>query len=681
MSAHTRKKGGETPPEIYFKKNIYPGNDFYQYVNGNWLDHAHLPATAHSAGISNTIQNKVDKCLLISAKKLMNNAASKSNGLLSLPQRAAIRTILTQTKHSIDNFSHNYSANLITMQRLFSQVKSISTKEDIPYMIGYLNAYQVPNVINIGTSQDIYDRNYQVVKFFMGDYSLGDKQYYWNRDFGTTELFDVYEKYLKHMGHHFQLEELEALPKLERKAVRLYNEVAGKSENSKLWKKTAIIEKFPILKSLFNALHAICPSIEWSSIEYSIDKTATMHFLNRCIEEFPIEQWKIWFYGFILNYYAPYTSPWTAKEHHILFGKTMTGLPELRKGDEKWLEVLKNFAPIVLNEFSRNYCINLQRRQEIRRFFNRIQKSTIDILNETEWLDPPTRKRAVEKVNELNIDIGFPKGSYHFPLVQLAASLNSEDLIQNIMELNRADFEYGIKSVYSLNHTPWDNPVFVVNAHYWDYENRIFFPGAILEAPNFLVGKKKTRKARRNPATAHRLAWNYGNLGATLGHEITHAFDVEGMKVNQDGLKHTWATKDDQSQYKKKVEKLEKVFKKVRQDGLKLDTPYIISEAIADLGGLSIALHALKKEIDGLGWSNIRKQEEIRWFFIAYAYSWQQKMRPMARVRRVYVDEHPPAWTRVNYIVNQFTEWYEAFGVRGGSLYLPPEERVQFFTG
>jgi predicted metalloendopeptidase len=296
-------------------------------------------------------------------------------------------------------------------------------------------------------------------------------------------------------------------------------------------------------------------------------------------------------------------------------------------------------------------------------------------------LDPPTRKRAVEKVNELNIDIGFPKGSYQFPLVQLATALNSEDLIQNIMELNRTDFEYGIKAIYSLNHTPWDNPVFVVNAHYWDYENRIFFPGAILEAPNFLVSGNKTRKHSHNPGASHRLAWNYGNLGATLGHEITHAFDVEGMKINQDGLKRIWATKDDQAQYKKKVEKLEKVFKKVRQDGLQLDTPYIISEAIADLGGLAIALHALKKEIEGLGWSNVRKQEEIRWFFIAYAYSWQQKMRPVARVRRVFVDEHPPAWTRVNYIVNQFTEWYEAFGVRGGSLYLPPEERVQFFKG
>jgi putative endopeptidase len=81
-----------------------------------------------------------------------------------------------------------------------------------------------------------------------------------------------------------------------------------------------------------------------------------------------------------------------------------------------------------------------------------------------------------------------------------------------------------------------------------------------------------------------------------------------------------------------------------------------------------------------LGWSIKRKQEEIRWFFISYAYSWQQKMRPRARIRRIYVDEHPPAWTRVNYIVNQFSDWYESFGINNGKLYLAPEDRVQFFS-
>lgn len=678
MRTHTRKKG---VPAIYFKKNIYPGNDFYQYVNGKWLESAHLPATAHSAGVTHTMQSRFDACIIHNAKKLLRaSSLSTGNGFLSHEQKKQIRHILLATRASVEKFSHGCSSNQLAITRLLSQINSIETKEDVVYTIGYLNAHQIPNVINIGTSQDSYDRNFQVVKFFMGDYSIGDRQYYWNGQFGTTNLFEAYESYLKQIGAIWNIEDLVNVPKLERKAHRLHQRVVGQSESTRTWSKTALIGTFPILKSLFDGLYNVAPHIEWSHILYSIDKTSTIHFLNKCLQTFSIEEWKVWFYAFILNFYAPYICPNNARAHHQFFGKTLTGLPASKRGDEMWLEVLKNSASIILNEFSREWCIDLRRRKEVQHFFKRIQKSTVDILNDTEWLDPPTRNKAIEKVKELNIDIAFPKGSYKFPISAVANAVTSYSLIENIMELNRADFEYGIKAVYASNHTPWDNPVFAVNAHYWDYENRIFFPGAILEPPNFLCkggGQGKTRKHRE---FGHRLGWNYGNLGATLGHEITHAFDVEGMKVDQDGLCHTWATRDDQNQYKKKVEALETFYKKVRQDGLELDTPYIISEAIADLGGLSIALHALKKEMEEQGWSTLRKQEEIRWFFIAYAYSWQQKMRPMARIRRVYMDEHPPAWTRVNYIVNQFTEWYEAFAIRGGSLYVPPEERVQFFS-
>jgi putative endopeptidase len=686
MRTHTRKKGA---PAIYFKKNIYPGNDFYQYVNGKWLESAHLPPTAHSTGVTHTMQKTFDNCIIYNAKKLIKSTSfATGNGFISHEQKKQIRHILSTTRASVEKFSHSCTSNQIAITRLLSQINSIETKEDIAYTIGYLNAYQIPNIINIGTSQDSYDRNYQVVKFFMGDYSIGDRQYYWNHEFGTTNLFEAYESYLKQMGSIWNIEKIVNVPKLERKAHQLYQRVIGQSESSRTWSKTSLIESFPILNSIFNGLSEAAHTIEWSRAEYAIDKTATIHFLNSCIETFSIEEWKVWFYTFIINFYAPYICPNSARIHHQFFGKTLTGLPAFKTGDDMWLEVLKNSASIILNEFSREFCIDLRRRKEVQYFFKRIQKSTINILNDTEWLDPPTRTKAIEKVSKLNIDIAFPNGSYKFPIANMATAVQSESLIENIMELNRTDFEYGIKAVYAVNHTPWDNPVFAVNAHYWDYENRIFFPGAILEPPNFLCKdagqsseKKRQRRTRKTREFSHRLGWNYGNLGATLGHEITHAFDIEGMKVDHDGIRHTWATKDDQNQYKKKVEALETFYKKVKQDGLELDTPYIISEAIADLGGLSIALHALKKEMEELGWSILRKQEEIRWFFIAYGYSWQQKMRPMARIRRVYMDEHPPAWTRVNYIVNQFTEWYEAFGVRGGDLYVPPEERVQFFSG
>ncbi len=126
MRAHTKKRG---TPAIYFKKNIYPGNDFYKYVNGNWLETAHLPSTAHSTGISHTMQKKYDACIIHNAKKLMKSASGmKGNGFLSYEQKKQVREILIKTHQSVHNFTHLCKRNQIAILRLFSQINSIETK-------------------------------------------------------------------------------------------------------------------------------------------------------------------------------------------------------------------------------------------------------------------------------------------------------------------------------------------------------------------------------------------------------------------------------------------------------------------------------------------------------------------------------------------------------------------------
>jgi putative endopeptidase len=678
----TRKIRKNLVPFIKFKRSVKIGDDFYKYVNGTWLDKAHLPQTAHSAGISHTLQVKMDKCLLIKAKELISGnksmvAGSSSKGFLSPPQEEAIRDILSLSYSRIG--SKTTHSNIVAFHRLLSHIKQIETKEHVLKMLGRLAGYQIPTLIGLGTSQDTYDRNYQVMKFFMGDYSLADRQYYWNPRLGTTEFFDKYKAYLKDAQDLYHGDGWDKIPQLEKKIYKWASKVVGQSDASKLWSGTALVAAWPSLNHYIKGLEDVCPTIDWRKQEYAVDRTATFHLLHKCLNELTIKEWQAWLSVFAYNNYAEYISPDAADKWHIIFGKAMTGLPSRKRGDEQWLAILKTKAPIIMNEFAREYCVSPSRRTEVGKFFKKIQISTIDILNKTEWLDPPTREKAIHKVNCLKIDIAYPKGSYKFPLTTVAKQLkNVDSLIDTIMIMDRTDFEYSVRTVTAPNHTPWDNPIYAVNAHYWDFENRIFFPAAILESPNFLVECKGTRRSGAQPA--HCLGWNYGNLGSTLGHEITHAFDVEGMKVDHEGLQNEWATMDDKNQYADKVNKLKAIFRRVTQDDLHLDTDYIISEAIADLGGLSVSLHALKREMYKLGWSLARRQEELRWFFISYAYSWQLKMRPQARIRRVYVDEHPPAWTRVNYIVQHFDDWYEAFGIRGGDLYLPSEDRIQFFS-
>jgi putative endopeptidase len=669
----------DVAPHTKLKNNHKISDDFYDYVNGIWRkQHAHILPTQTTAGIVSDIQNKINARIINHANRLISGQhLTRTNHFLSKSQIQHIKEIFTATHASLSS-SNQY--NMLAFQKFIGPVLVAKTKEDIVRCIGRLSAYQIPTLLSIGTSQDDYDRNYQVIKIFGSDFTLGDRQYYWNHKLGTQHFFDKYATYLKWLEKFWDIHGLDAVIGVEKRAYPWYKGAMGQESTKRIWQFSELIRSFPSLKYFFEGLTEEMPELSWKSYEYAVDKTASIHFLNKCLAEVSIEHLRSWLIVFIINNYGLYITPAIADKWHEIFQDCMLGIPKRLHEDYLWLELMKTKAPIILNEFVRDFCLDPKRRAEVAKFFKKIQEATIDLLVKTEWLDPPTREKAIHKVKNLKIDISYPMGSYKFPLAKAAANLTSDCLFHNALNLDKEDFKYNILSVVALNHTPWDNPIFVVNAHYWDYENRIFFPGGILEPPNFLMqGARGTRK--NNSGRKCELGWNYGNLGATLGHEITHAFDVEGMKVTAEGIKHEWATSDDKRQYAEKVADLEAVFQKIRQDGLKLDTPYIISEAIADLGGLSIALNALKKDMEGLGWSVARKQEEIRRFFISFAYSWQQKMRPESRIRRVYIDEHPPAWTRVNYIVNHFSDWYEAFGINDGKLYIAPEERVQFFSG
>ena len=656
-------------PIPLLKKSIKPSDNFYDYVNGKWRETAHILPTNATAGIVPSMQNKMNKCIIVAAKKLMysSNIPARTNHFLSKQQIEYIKHIFRTTYKTLN------AKNDLAFQKFIAPILVANSKEDLLRCIGGLCAYQVPTLISIGTSQDNYDRNYQLIKLFGTDFTLGDRQYYWNHSLGTEEFFKKYDNYLGWLEKYWGVEGLSRVAHIEKKVYSWYKKSVGQEPSGRVWSYSEIIKGFPVLKEFFEGIKAETPELEWDTYEYTIDKTATIHFLNKCLNELSLPEMRAWLIVFVINNYGLYVAP---DKWHQIFQESMLGVPKRLKGDDLWLEMMKTKAPIILNEFVRDFCLDPKRRDKVGKFFKKIQTSTVDILEKTEWLDPPTSEKAINKVNKLRIDISYPMGYYKFPLAKACRQVTHDNLISNVLTLDKEDFKYNILSVVALNHTPWDNPVFVVNAHYWDYENRIFFPGGILEHPNYIMQTRKNKGVRNHT----HLGWNYGNLGATLGHEITHAFDVEGMKVDHNGLKHEWATNDDKRQYAEKVKKLEGVFNKIHQDGLKLDAPYIISEAIADLGGLSIALHALKTEMEALGWSVPRKQEEIRAFFISFAYSWQQKMRPESRIRRVYIDEHPPAWTRVNYIVNHFSDWYEAFGIQDGKLYIPPEERVQFFS-
>jgi putative endopeptidase len=159
---------------------------------------------------------------------------------------------------------------------------------------------------------------------------------------------------------------------------------------------------------------------------------------------------------------------------------------------------------------------------------------------------------------------------------------------------------------------------------------------------------------------------------------MTHAFDMDGKEYNEKGQRVNWWTLKDTREYNKRTNALVKLYDKQKVLGKPVDGYKTLSENIADLGGLSIALDALKQTLKNV--SAEEKKKQLKDFFVSYAVSWRVKERPKKQLQALFLDVHAPTELRVNLIVSQFQEWYDSFDVvTKDEHYYLPEERISIF--
>ena len=176
------------------------------------------------------------------------------------------------------------------------------------------------------------------------------------------------------------------------------------------------------------------------------------------------------------------------------------------------------------------------------------------------------------------------------------------------------------------------------------------------------------------------IAWNLGAIGCVLSHEMTHGFDKEGKEYDPAGFQKRWWTRTDNRNYNLQTKALIELYSKQRISGFPVSGKRTLSENIADLGGMGIALDALHKKLDSIKLTGDERKQMYRDFFTGYATSWRMKDKKKKRIQALIMDRHAPPVLRVNLIVSQFQEWYDAFDVKeGDDLYTPPEKRIRIF--
>lgn len=276
-------------------------------------------------------------------------------------------------------------------------------------------------------------------------------------------------------------------------------------------------------------------------------------------------------------------------------------------------------------------------------------------LTNNTWLSKATRDKAVLKLDNLGIQVGYPD-----KIPSLYDHLKVDELESLIANLNQLSI-VASKDMFSRWNKPvdrmrWEMSAATVNAYYHPFKNIIVFPAAILQAPFYSLKQTSSQ--------------NYGGIGAVIAHEISHAFDNNGALFDEYGNLNNWWTPEDSAHFKELAQKMIAEFDGLPIAGQKVNGKLTVSENIADGGGLSCALEAAKEEDD------FNAQE----FFINWATIWRMKATQQYEQLLLSIDVHAPQKLRANVQAQNQADFYTAFGIQSGDqMYKAPEDRVNIW--
>ena len=287
-------------------------------------------------------------------------------------------------------------------------------------------------------------------------------------------------------------------------------------------------------------------------------------------------------------------------------------------------------------------------------------------LEQLEWMSPATKAEAAKKLANFGLKIGHPDTWRDYTALQIA----NGDVFGNIQRASAFEWDYDrVRIGKPVDEAEWGMTPQTVNAYYSSVKNEIVFPAAILQPPFF--------DPDADPAV------NYGAIGGVIGHEIIHGFDDQGRKSDGSGLLRDWWTAEDATQFEAEAAKLGaqyEAYEFPQLPDMHINGKVAMGENIGDLGGLTIALEAYRRSLDGKPAPVIDGFTGEQRLFMGWAQVWRTLWRDDALRQQLVNGTHSPGHIRAFAPLRNIDAWYEAFNVtEADPLYIAPEDRVRIW--
>jgi len=660
LASCSNKESTELRSGIILKNmdtTVNPGNNFTQYVNGTWVKNTKLPADKSSYGAGSIVNDEAQE----NVKAIIENAA-KANGKDGSEEQK-----IGDLYDSYLNMKVRDSIGLAPLNEEFKKIDAIKTSKDFVDYLGYANKVGLKIPFNVSVTEDFKDPKNYMLLTWQGGLGLPDREYYFLKDAKSVE---IRAKYLAHIERMLQLSGVSDAKAKAAKILALETALAGKHMKKEDTRNMgALYNKYAI-----KDLGKLTPDFDWNGFlaaagikgqdSLVVTQVAYTKDLNAILKGTPLDVWKDYFKWGAVTGASTLLTTALDQANFDFYAKTLYGVQQQKPQWRRAVDMVNGNLGEMVGKLYVEKHFPPAAKERMLKLVNNLLKAYEESIKTLDWMSPETKKQALVKISKFTPKIGYPDTWRDYG----ALKVKKNDLYGN--SLRATEFEYNRtigKLGKPVDRKEWGMTPQTVNAYYNPTMNEIVFPAAILQPPYFDMEAED--------------AVNYGGIGAVIGHEIGHGFDDQGATFDGDGVLRNWWTPKDLSEFKKRTNALVAQYNsfKVFPD-LTVNGTFTLGENIGDLGGLSIAMKAYKASLEGKPAPVMDGFTGEQRVLIGWAQAWLNKANDQSLRNQVGTDPHSPATFRVNGVVRNIPEFYEAFKVKpGDSLYLAPKDRVKIW--
>ena len=642
----------------YIDSTVSPKNDMYHFANGKWLKTQQIPASDGSWGSFNEINERN----LANLKTLMGDItkdATAPAGSNKQKLRDFYLVGMDSTKTDKDGIKP-ISSDL-------AAIDLIKTKNDLIKTTAMLNKKGISGMLGFYIYSDFKNSNENTCYLGQTGIGLPDRDFYFDAQYEPVK-----KEYQEHVARMF-----ECLGNYPESAIanaaivmKIETELAKVSQNA--------TEQRDVEKQ-YNAftkaeLVKLTPNVNWDLYYLTIgiktpekivlNNVKYYEGLNTIINSTSLADWKIFLKWKLIAEAAPYLSNKFIVESFKFNGTVLAGKKTMKPRYKRVQGSLDEALGEAVGKFYLDKYFNGDSKKKVNTMVDNLVASYRERLNSRDWMSAETKVEGQKKLDKLIRKLGFPDTWINYT----ALTIGKESYWKNVCAGRKFQYARMIAKIGKpVDRMEWGMTPPTVNAYYNPTSNEIAFPAGIMQVPFF------------DPNADD--AFNYGVMGAIIGHELTHGFDDQGAQFDADGNLKMWWSKTDYENFKAKTKLIIEQFNGyVAIDTLHVNGELTQGENIADLGGLTMSYYAYKKSLNGAKSPIMAGFTGEQRFFIAWAQGWKTLMRDASLKQQIATNPHSPGNFRAIAPLSNMTEFYEAFGVKeGDGMYRPADKRVNIW--